>query len=266
MLKLLTILAALFLLGACQSEPEIEDDGTRVTYFAMESRSSHNDWQDFILIEVDAQEYITYIRLDGINPMVSSTRRESARLEWSEGIADSNFYEQIHPFEEALIGQPVAELTALLQEGDHDEFEPSNWIALAVIALSTDPIERGPYLEGLYQSMSEESVDGFYYFVNFIVVYGHLIEIQWNAITEDGFLKYDDILMMGIGDDSDVRQWRDQAILLEEALIRLQDPMLFTFDEDGYATDIAGVHLQIEPFITLVIQGLAEGPITTDLD
>jgi len=266
MFKLITAFVALFLLVACRSEPEQVDDGSRYTHFAIQQHEPYSDWQDFILIEVDGQGYITSIQLDGVNPIVSSTRRESSRLGLYEGVSGYDFYERIHGLEEELIGQPVAELTALLQDGSEDGFDPASWTTLAVIALSADPIERGPYLNGLYQSMAEEVVDGFYYFVNFIVVHGHIVSVQWNAITEDGFLKYDYVFMMGVGDDSDVRQWRDQAILLEEELIRLQDPMLFTFDGDGYATDIAGVDIPIETFVTLLVQGLAEGPITTDLE
>jgi len=264
MFKLLTVLATVFLLVACQPEPEVEDDGTRFTYFAIENRSSHNDWQDFILIETNSQGDITSITLDGINPIISSTRRESARLGLYEEMAGYNFYEQMRAFEEELIGQPMIELTVLLEGGDAGRFEPSRWAHLAMAALSAGPLEAGPYLDGLYQSIADEEVDGFTDFVNFIVVHGHIVEVQWNAITEDGFLKYDYISRTG--STSDVRVWREQAILLEEELLRIQDPLLLTFDADGYAIDLDDVEIPIEIFVSLVVRGLAQGPTVIDLE
>jgi len=267
MFKLLTILSMSLLLVACRAEPEPIDDGIRYTYFAMEQHDPHGDWQNFILIEVDSQENITAIQLDGVNAILSSTRRDLSHLELHEDdTEDYAFSEHIADFEESLIGQPVAELTALIQDGDTDGFMPSAWTMLAITALSSDPVERGPYLNGLYQSTADEPVDGFYHFVNFIVVHGHIVAVQWNAITEDGFLKYDYVTMTGVGAGSEVRAWRDQAILLEDALLDIQDPLLLTFDENGYATDLEDVEIEIETFVSLVIRGLAYGPITIELD
>ena len=264
MKKLILVLLMLMVLPltACrQNEDEYVDTGERFMHFAIEGRNQHGGWQNFILVEVNEVGIVTDLVLDGVNHLSSATKRELSQLGLYEALEGYDFYTEARLIEESLIGQSSIHIPLALADSFPSEagaFNPADWSDLALSAITNSPIEQGPYLNGRYHASAEVAVDGFINFVNFIVVNGHIISVQWNATSEDGLLRHDYVLMTNW--DAQTRSWRDQAIILEEELLILQDPMLFTFDEGGYSLTIPAISIEIETFVSFVVQALTAGP------
>ena len=273
MLKLILMFMSLFLFIGCEREENGDGDGnvdidlSLVTvHFAIEDRGV-DEWQDFITIAVNEDNIVTDIELNSITRLANSTRRYVAQLDGFEDVFEYNFYEQARALEYTLIGLSSNELVDAIRDAYRNgivDFSTTTFADLADHALRSSPIEAGPYIDGVYHSIEDEDEDGLQYFVNIFVINGDIVAVHYNAINHEGLFKYDQLI--GAIPDHDIVAWRHQAQLLEQALIRLQDPMEFTFDEEGFTADIPGVYIEIESFVSLVIGALAAGPVATTTD
>jgi len=263
MVKLILIFISLFLIVGCNSEEYVPIDSLEVTdHFAIEDSLSGDEWQDFIAVTVNSENIITAIELNSVSKLANNLRRDIAQLEGFEEAFGYNFYDQASSLEQSLIGTPSDELVDALRNAYADEivdFDTTTFANLADLALSSESVQQGPYIDGAYHSIEAIDEDELQYFVNLYILNGYIVAVHFNASNLDGRLKYDQLISMI--PDIDIIEWRHQAQILEQALIRFQDPMEFAFDDYGYATNIPGVDINIEPFVSLAIQALANGPV-----
>lgn len=264
MFKFMLFFTTLFILVGCGDDEVVIDETLPVTtYFAIEDELGNNEWQYFITITINSEHVVTHVELNGITQLANRSRREVAQLDDYEDVFGYNFYEQVSSLEQSLIGTLRDDLADAIRDAYHDgivDFDTTTFADLVHRALSTGalPLERGPYIDGTYHGIDVVDEDGLQYFVNLFVINGDIVAVHFNALSGDG-LKYNPFTATTV--DDEIIAWRTQARLLEQALIQLQDPMAFTFSEDGFTSDIPGVDIEIESFVSLVTQALAAGPV-----
>jgi len=267
MFKFMLAFLALFLFAGCAND-EVEvaiDETLPVTvYFAIEDQFCANEWLSFITITINSDDIVTDVTLDGVTRFANHSRREFAQLDGFENILEYNFYEQATSLEATLVGIFRSELVDTIQDAYENgivDFDTTTFANLASRALtgSSTLLERGPYIDGSYRSISHINEDGLQYFVNLFIINGNIVAIHFNAIIGDE-LKYNPFNDTTVSEE--IIAWRSQIQLLEQALLSLQDPTAFTFCEDGFTTDIPGIEIEIESFTSLVIQALTTGLIT----
>ena len=265
MFKLIFIIFSLLTLIACEhNEVVIDETLPTTTYFAINERIDDDHWQDFITVEINSDHIVTHVEMNSIAQTVMATRRDQAQLDDYEEAFGYDFYEQVETLERMLIGISRHELADAIQHASSNQvnFDTTSFAYLADQAVTSDPVEIGNYIDGWYQSISEVNDEGLRYFVNLFIKHGHIIAVHWNAITEEGGLKYDPLNAMAI--HGEAIEWRHQAHFVERSLIARQDPTLFSFDEDGNSTDIPNVNIEIESFVSLATGALAAGPVTRE--
>ena len=264
MFKLILIIFSLLITVGCEGDDIIIDDSLPTTvHFAMSDRIGDDNWQNFITVEINSDDIVTSVEMNSIKQTVMATRRDLAQLDDYEGAFGYDFYEQILMLENSLIGLSRDELADAIEDfSDDASFNTINFAYLAALALNSDPVEIGDYLDGWYQSISDVDDEGFQYFVNLFIKHGHIIAVHWNAISEDGTFKYDPSKATASHDE--VIEWRNQAHFVEQSLLARQDPTLFPFDENGLSTDLPNVNIEVESFVSLATQALAAGPLTRE--
>lgn len=275
MLKIILFMSLALVVG-CNRVSESVDEAEEYTnidlpvtvHFAIEDTLGEDEWQSFITITVNSENIVTDVELNGITPLANNLRRDVAQLDGFEEAFGYNFYEQATTLERSLIGYSGNDVATALRDAYDNElvdFNTTTFANLADIALRSAPVERGSYIDGAYHSVKiadEDEVEDendLQYFVNLFIINGNIVAVHYNALNDEGLLKYDQLI--GALHNIDVTDWRYQAELLELALIDSQDPEEFSFDEDGFTSDIPGVYIEIETFVSLVIQALADGPI-----
>ena len=261
MFKFLLVLASLFILVGCRDDEVVTDETLPPTvYFAADASLGDDGWQHFVTVIVNADNVVTDIAFDSIGmPATPSRRLISQGTTYVETFGYS-FYEQAMMLEQALRGvlrdELVEGILTAYQEGMID-FNPVAFAHLAEIALASPPVARGPYLDGIYSSYGEVNEAGYQYFVNLFIIHGNILAAHWNAINlEDGTFKY---TPSSTAADESLLEWRNQAALIEEALIAFQDPMMFSFDVNGFTDEIPGVYIEIESVVALFTAALATG-------
>lgn len=264
MLKLIFVVVTLLTTAGCRDDVVIDETLPTTTYFAVSDDIGEDHWQHFITVEVNSNEIVTGVEMNSIMQTVMATRRDLAQLADYEEAFGYNFDEQVLTLEAALIGLPRDELADAIEQatGDRVDFDTTTFALLADLALTSEPVETGGYIDGWYQSMSSPDDEGFRYFVNLFIQHGHIIAVHWNAINEEGILKYDPLNATAIDDEAIA--WRNQVQVVEKSLIARQDPAFFSFNEAGISTDIPHVTIEVESFVSLVTQALATGPLTRE--
>jgi|GEM_PF-1895019 len=274
MFKLILIFLTGLLLTGCTNNETVQevptdeeisviDESLPVSiYFAIREGLDDNRWQNFITISVNSDDIITDISLNSISQLANNSRRNVAQLEGFEDLFEYDFHEQADMLEEMLIGTSRHDLADALLAAYTDElvdFNAAEFADLATIALAATPIEIGSYVDGIYMSLSTD--DGYpNYFVYLFVINGHIQAIHFNAFNSDDSLKYDIFSETTLSEE--VTLWRYQAELFERSLLETQDPLVYTFCEDGFTTDIPGFYFNVMPFINLVTDALSRNPIT----
>lgn len=265
MFKVTLVMMLLLFLAGCTTNTGDETDDVTVdlpvsVYFAIEDTFDADGWLHYIKIAIYEDGVVADVVLNGVNRLANSTRADVAQLAGFEDIFAYNFYEQVTLLEESIIGVDKNDVMNVISsfDGLEKEFDATVFAQLIAVALSAGDEAPGPYIDGPHQAFQVVDADGWAYFVNVFILNGHVVAVHYNAIYEDGTLKYNifDPDTSVIDDD-----WRRQAQLLEDEFIRLQDPMLFSFCENGFTTDLPGVEIEIESFVNLVTTALAEGPI-----
>jgi len=249
---------------ATENVATVDDTLPVSVYFAIEENLVDHRWQNFIAITVNSDDVITDVSLNSISQLANNSRRNVAQLEGFEDIFKYDFHGQASVLEQSLVGTLRNDLTEALVSAYVDElvdFDTADFANLASVALRSTPIERGVYADGVYMSINHAEHEDFSYFVYLFVVQGHIKAVHFNGFSSNDALKYD--AFSGATINEDIIQWRRQAELFEEALLTTQDPLVFTFCENGFTTDIPGFNIEVVPFITLVTEALAGGPIIT---
>lgn len=271
MFKFILVVTAMFLLTGCTNDEPIQAEPTEVanqslpvsTYFAMREGLDDQRWQNFIIISVNSDDIVTSISLNSISQLANNSRRNVAQLDGFEDLFEYDFHEQAYHLESTLVGTSRQELVAALLTSAASEsvdFDIAEFAYLADIALAAAPIERGAYVDGIYRYINQIAGEQFNYFVYLFVINGRIQAVHFNAFNPDDTLKYD--AFSGTTVDPELIAWRYQAELFEAFLLEAQDPLVITFCEDGYTTDIPGFHIKVTPFIQLATEALSQNPIT----
>jgi major membrane immunogen (membrane-anchored lipoprotein) len=266
MFKLILIIFTLLTVVGCEGDLVIDETLPTTIHFAMSDRMGSDDWQDFITIEINSDDIITNVQMNSIAQTAMATRRDLAQLADYEDAFGYDFYEQILMLEATLVGLSRHELVLGIQQASSNhivDFDTTSFAYLARQALNSEPVEMGDYIDGWYRSISDVNDEGFRNFVNLFVQHGSIIAVHWNAINDEGILKYDQLNATAI--DQEAIEWRNQAHFVEQSLIARQDPTLFSFDEQGLSTDIPNVTIEVKSFVSLVTQALAAGPLTPEV-
>ena len=268
MFKFMLIFIFLFIVIGCQNnEIIIDEDLPTAIHFAIDYNLSDDGWKDFITITVNSDNLITDVKLDGATQLANTSRREAAQLDNYEDAFGYNFYAQASSLEHSFIGISSDKLADAILDANHNDFvdfDTTTFANLAILALSSKPVERGMYIDGIYRSIGNIDEYGFQSFINLFIVNGNIIAAHFNGINSEGFLKYNQFIATTI--DAEILAWRNQIQILERALIELQDPMAFTFDENGLSTEIPYLYIEIEPFVSLATTALAAGPVTSEIE
>jgi len=283
--KLVTSLAAAFVLGACTANettlseppPYLDELHTAIvaplqdgTYFALEEHFDAGGWKRFVEIQVEEHQLIS-ITFDAVNEFAATLKVDASysgiEVFMEDGLHPLRWDQQMSIFEQFILdAQGLEELngnaTSLL---DSITLDLTPYVELFNVAVGAGPVEMGPYLDGRY-FMAQEPVmgadDDYQYFINMIVRHGYIIAVHWNAINSEGVRKYEPILPGSILDTEDeALLWRAQADLMEAHLISTQDPTQMTFDEDELSQELFAVDIPIQAFIELAVSALAAGPL-----
>ncbi|MCL2559573.1 MAG: hypothetical protein FWE07_03730 [Turicibacter sp.] len=267
MVKLTIFVLALLALAGCNNNndvPEIDTSVPTDVYFAMSTEVSDEGWFDFISIEINAEDIVTNVELNGISQTVMATRRDLALLAFYDEDDEypNKFYEEANDLQLVLIGLERSEIVSILRAAYADDvvsFPTANFADLAEMAINAGPIEIGDYIDGWYQGIGDTN-EGYRHFVNLFIQHGNIISVHWNAVNDEGFLKYDPTTIA----NEEITEWVTQVRFVEQALIARQDPTLFSFDEDGFSTDIPNVDIEVETFVSLATRALAAGPLVRE--
>lgn len=268
MFKFMLIFMFLFIIIGCENNEIMTDEALATTiHFAIDDSFNDDNWKDFITITVNSNNLIVDVELNSVIQLANASRREIAQLNNYEEAFGYNFYEQATKIENSFVGIPSDELAHAILDAYHNDivdFDTTTFARLANLALASEPVERGMYIDGTYRSIGNVDEDGFQKFVNLFVINGNIIAVHFNGINSEGFLKYDQFIATTI--DHEIIEWRNQAQILEQTLVELQDPMAFTFNEDGLTTEIPYLNVEIESFVSLVTNALAAGPVTLEIE
>ena len=266
MLKLVLVIFASLIVTGCEGNDTVIDETLPTTiHFAIDDEIDEHGWQNFITIESNTDDIITFVEINSIRHPNVATRRDLAQFGDYEDAFGYNFYEQAKEIEQSLVGLSRDELADAIRIANHDnivDFDTTSFANLASLALQHGAIDVGNYIDGWYQSVSDIDEEGLRYYVNLYVLHGSIIAVHWNAVNEEGVLMYDP--QTGAAISYEALQWSFQAQLVEQELIQRQDPALFAFDEDGLSTDITNIDIKVESFISLATEALAAGPLTRE--
>ena len=86
---------------------------------------------------------------------------------------------------------------------------------------------------------------------------GYIIAAHWDTVPTNNLKAVNQVL----DEEAYSKHWNQQANLLEQHLIEIQDPMQMTFNEQNKTTDVNGVTIEVHQFIELAIKALASGPL-----
>ena len=118
--------------------------------------------------------------------------------------------------------------------------------------------EGGDLKDGVYRAENKDFSDGFKDFVEITVENGKLEKVNWDSVNEEGRSKKElskngEYVMTENGP-----LWYEQANLMEELLIRLEDPAKISLSEDGKTDAVASASITVSNFVKLADECLKE--------
>ena len=282
----LTIISMISLLGACDAndthtEVLLQSDNVKLLtiesndlstpiqtlndghYFAEADTYSTDGWKNIVNFEV-VNGQIESITFDAVNEQSTTYKRTlSINGEYISDTIDSSdlkWHEQLQLIESYLINdQDYHELltanTIPTIEGITIDLSP--FIELFNTAMTEGPIEIGPYQNGQYFAETEDSNNGMKHTINMLIENGYIIAAHWDTVPTNNLKAANQVL----DEEAYSKHWNQQANLLEQHLIEIQDPMQMTFNEQNKTTDVNGVTIEVHQFIELAIKALASGPL-----
>ena len=229
-------------------------------YFATESDFNEEGWRNILSFEIQDSKLVD-ISFNAVNESAASTKKGLAQAGISQldtiyDEKNANWSEQIERLESYILLYQTTDSDAILAADElisnlTIDIEP--YINLIEKAFNNGPIEPGPYIDGYYHAEQEDSDNEFKNFVRLVVKNGYIIAVHWNGLHEDGVRLMTDFNL----DET----WVEQATRLKSYLLEIQDPMLMTFNEENKTDNVFGVSIEVNEFIELVMQALANGPI-----
>jgi major membrane immunogen (membrane-anchored lipoprotein) len=128
------------------------------------------------------------------------------------------------------------------------------------------PAETGGYADGVYYAEADEFSNGWKEIVALKVEGGKIVDVEWNALPENGGLDkkaYDKAGKYGMKAKGKAQaEWWEQAEKAEAYLIEVQDPDAIPYNpEDGRTDAIAGVSIHVNGLAELAKKALAAGPV-----
>ena len=130
---------------------------------------------------------------------------------------------------------------------------------LAIKALATPAVGKGPYTDGSYFAIEEQYPDsGWKEYINLTVINGNIVAARWNAFDKSGndkvaYDKAGNYNMVKFGGAQ--AEWYVQAQRVEAQLIKDQDP--------NKVDTVSGVSVGTEEPMSLAKIALANGPVTS---
>lgn len=126
--------------------------------------------------------------------------------------------------------------------------------------------EEAKYKDGIYYAQEDAfAASGWKNVVTIEVKDGKIASAEWNAVNKNGgpdkitFSKSGQYGMKAGGASA---EWHEQSKLVEDYLIKTQDPSKITLkDKDGHTDDIAGVTIKVPYFFDTAKKALDAGPI-----
>lgn len=232
-------------------------------YFAEEDTYSTDGWKNIVSFEI-VNGQIESIAFDAVNEQATTYKRtlsinEEYTLDTTHS-SDLKWHEQLELIESYLIN--YQDYDELLIEDNIPTIEGitidiSPFVQLFNTAIASGPIEIGPYQDGKYFAETEDSDNGTKHTINMLIENGYIIAAHWDTTPINNPETSDQMLE----DEEYLEQWNQQANLLEQHLIEIQDPMQMTFDEQNKTTDVNGVTIEVHQFIELATKALASGPL-----
>ena len=233
-------------------------------YFAEELDYSVDGWKNIVNFDIINGE-INNITFDAVNEEATAFKRDlSIKGEYTLNTKDSStleWHEQLTLIEKMVIKyQPFDKITI-----DSDQLKLSEitmdlnpFISLLNTAITTGPIEVGPYQDGHYYAQTSIENSDSLHTISLIVQNGYIIAVNWDTVLSDKETKLASETTAG---QELTKKWKEQSTLLEHHLLEIQDPMQMTFNENNKTNDINGVTIDVHQFIELATKALANGPL-----
>jgi major membrane immunogen (membrane-anchored lipoprotein) len=120
--------------------------------------------------------------------------------------------------------------------------------------------EASALKDGTYRVVADKADDsGFRDVVELTVRDGILTAVNWDAVGLDGVGKKELSRGGNYVMTPDGLPWHEQAQLLEQALLRTQDPTAIVYDAETGKTDAySGASIRVDPFVKLAKQAFAK--------
>lgn len=231
-------------------------------YFAKEDHYSNDGWKHLVNFEI-INGKIESITFDAINEEATTYKCDfSMKEELGSNIKDKSslkWHEQVELIENYFLTSKID--THLLNE---DTIPSISGVTLDLLpffqlfneAITNGPLESGPYQDGSYYAETDEVETQLKHTIHLIIKNGYIIAAHWDVIPISN--KNNDNTTI---DNTPIQHEVQQANLLENYLIEIQDPTQMTFNEENKTTDINGVTIEVDQFIELAIKALASGPL-----
>ena len=231
-------------------------------YFAKEDSYSNDGWKHIVNFEI-VNGTIESITFDAVNEQATAYKRDlSINEELDSELKDTSmlkWHEQLKLIEDYLLTSQT-DANLLNEEnlptisGVTLDFLP--FAQLFNQAITNGPLELGSYQDGHYYAESEELETQLKHTIHLIIENGYIIAAHWDTLPINDN-NSNNITM----DDNSSQQEVKQANLLEDYLIKIQDPMQMTFNEENKTTDVNGVTIEVHQFIELAVKALGSGPL-----
>ncbi len=140
-------------------------------------------------------------------------------------------------------------------------------LLLSVLLIAAGSVAAKDYSDGVYFAQETEfPQSGWKYNVTLVVNRGKIKEVTWNGSNINGGEDKVSISRSGrygmVEYGNAIAPWWKQAQAVEKALIKFQDVDEITLsDTDGHTDAVTGATIKVAPFVALVKEALAAGPV-----
>ena len=231
-------------------------------YFAISSEY-YDGWMDFLSFSVE-DGIITAAKWDSLPQSgydLKSTLSANGEYSMKDAGAQLEWNEQVQLFTNALVGTPGLSVLNIDDEGKTDAISGVTISIDGVYSLYAQAITngsqiRGELQDGLYCTEADEYVDGYKEYIAMYVNGGHIVWLNWNAISEDGSESkkslgnsYGMRAKSGIG-----AEWYEQAQAFEDYVIQNQGVDELLTDDDGTTDAISGCTMMVSEAVEMTAE------------
>ena len=132
------------------------------------------------------------------------------------------------------------------------------FISLVLATVFLVSCRAGSYKDGVYSSRQAEfdSESGWKDIIQITVLNGKITAVDWNSVHRDGGNDKKTQSKSGEYNMPAEKQWHEQAKLMEEALIREQNPDNLRINTSGLVDGVSGVTIHVSSFVPLAKDAL----------